>query len=218
MKDYIARMQADESERMLLRVKYALSQIELDECADIDILFDKVTDRMVTSICLRIPTEAALLAKNKELQQRVRDLETHSDNAEARLLVAYQALEHIAHNKYLTTHQRHTKAVEALAEIDRIKAAQDAMPTPALHTVWHHGGKQDDGWHVEYSGSPYAAHLRFEMLHDAITRGGEGGGAVVLERGLYPFHPATCTISMAVKNGAGLGMYCWWPKAEVALP
>ena len=59
---------ADIEARMLLHVQYALARICLDECVDISVLFDQVSDHLVTSMQAKIPTELALLGRVKELQ------------------------------------------------------------------------------------------------------------------------------------------------------
>ena len=76
---------ADIEARMLLHVQYALARICLDECVDISVLFDQVSDHLVTSMQAKIPTELALLGRVKELQAALDAATAERDAARARV-------------------------------------------------------------------------------------------------------------------------------------
>ena len=87
---------ADIEARMLLHVQYALARICLDECVDISVLFDQVSDHLVTSMQAKIPTELALLGRVKELQAALDAATAERDAARASVRELEAALRDVA--------------------------------------------------------------------------------------------------------------------------
>ena len=120
---------ADIEARMLLHVQYALARICLDECVDISVLFDQVSDHLVTSMQAKIPTELALLGRVKELQAALDAATAERDAARAALQAGIDA--------WMSEHP-HAENAEELAFLWReFVACDEAHLAPDARALRH---------------------------------------------------------------------------------